>query len=132
MSSDKGLFDNQLAEENMNDARWVKFEKGYHEIVVDMKDQKNIQKIFMRLLNYHLGNIGMPLKVYLYLSDQGDSYRLAAVKDAPYFPNTNHDAWIDGIFINQINKNARYLKIVFNAPQPVYMDEIYINPSYEK
>jgi hypothetical protein len=132
MSSDKELFDNQLAEENMNDVHWVKFEKGYHEIVVDMKDQKNIQKIFMRLLNYHLGNIGMPLKVYLYLSDQGDSYRLAAVKDAPYFPNTNHDAWIDGIFINQINKNARYLKIAFNAPQPVYMDEIYINPSYEK
>ena len=37
----KALLDGRVAEEDSKDARWVKFEKGYHELVVDLqkKDQ---------------------------------------------------------------------------------------------
>ena len=33
----KALLDGRVAEEDSKDARWVKFEKGYHELVVQVE-----------------------------------------------------------------------------------------------
>lgn len=124
----QALADGKVAEENSADHRWVKFEKGYHCIIVDMKSKTQIRNVMLRMLNYAPEGIGMPLKVYLSTSEDGKTYQLNAIKDAPYFPNNKHDAWIDGVLFDQLNGNARYLKVEFDALQQVYMDELFVNP----
>ena len=124
----KSLLDGQVAEEDSRDTRWVKFEPGHHELVIDMGQKNRIKNIMLRTLNYKLEKIDAPLKVYLYTSDDGKNFSLSAIKDAPYFPNSNHDAWIDAVLFDKLNESARYLKVAFDAPQKVYIDELFINP----
>ena len=80
------------------------------------------------MLNDHEGNIGLPLKVYLFASSDAKNYHLISIKDTPVFPNNNLDVWIDTICFDLSDVNTRYLKVAFDAPQAVYMDEIYVNP----
>lgn len=129
-ASDK-LLDNHLAEENTTDTCWIKYEKGHHEIQLDLKKETAITEIMVRLLNYQPGNVTPPTKSYMWASDNGKDWRLLGIKDAPNFPNTNHDAWIDAIYFNQITANARYLKFEFDTDTQVYIDELYINPKIE-
>lgn len=127
------LFDNKTAEENSKDLRWVSFDKGYHELTIDLQKKTDIHEVMLRMLNYNPGNIGLPIKVYLYASEDNDSYRLLSIKDAPFFPNNRHDAWIDGILFEDINAtNIRSLKVAFSAEMPVYIDELFVNPSIEQ
>lgn len=123
------LLDGKVAEESSEDHRWVKFEQGHHEIVVDLQKKTPVKSVMVRTLNYNPEGINTPLKVYVYASEDGKNYSLASVKDAPYFPNNKYDAWIDGILFDKLNENARYLKVAFDAPQKVYMDEFFINPA---
>lgn len=53
----------------------------------------------LRMLDYNLDGIGMPLKVYLFTSLDGKEYRLASIKDTPHFPNNRHDAWIETCYL---------------------------------
>jgi hypothetical protein len=78
-----------------------------------------------------LGNITVPVKSYLWASNDGEDWRLLSIKDASNFPNNNHDAWIDAIYFDQIKANARYLKFEFDADTQVYIDELYVNPTIE-
>ena len=50
------------------------------------------------------------------------------IKGCSVFPNNKHDAWIDGVFFENLDERARYVKIAFDALENVYMDEIFINP----
>ena len=125
----QALLDGKVAEENSEDNRWVKFDQGHHEIVVDLQKKTPVKNIMVRTLNYNPEGISTPLKVYVYTSEDGKTYSLASIKDAPYFPNNKHDAWIDGILFEKLNENARYIKVAFDAPQKVYMDELFINPT---
>lgn len=125
----QALLDGKVAEENSEDNRWVKFDQGHHEIVVDLQKKTSVKNIMVRTLNYNPEGINTPLKVYVYTSEDGKAYSLASIKDAPYFPNNKHDAWIDGILFEKLNENARYIKVAFDVPQKVYMDELFINPT---
>ena len=121
----RALLDGKVAEESSEDNRWV---KGHHEIVVDLQKKAPVKSIMVRTLNYNPEGINPPLKVYVYTSEDGKAYSLASIKDAPYFPNNKHDAWIDGILLDKLNEETRYLKVAFDAEQKVYMDELFINP----
>ncbi|WP_414630775.1 DUF4434 domain-containing protein [Bacteroides sp. UBA939] len=125
----KALLDGQVAEENSKDNRWVKFEQGHHEILIDLQKMTSLQDIMIRTLNYNPEKIAPPLKVYIYVSEDGRNYSLLSIKDAPYFPNNKYDAWIDGVLFEKLNENAHYVKVAFDAPEKVYMDEIFINPA---
>lgn len=125
----KALFDGQVGEEDSADNRWIKFEKGHHEVVVDLQKIVLVKNIMVRTLNYNKEGIDTPQKVYVYTSTDGRIYNLASIKNAPYFPNNKHDAWIDGILFEKLDKNARYVKVAFDAPQKLYMDELFINPA---
>lgn len=125
----KALFDGQVGEEDSADDRWIKFEKGHHEVVVDLQKIVLVKNIMVRTLNYNKEGIDIPQKVYVYTSTDGRIYNLASIKNAPYFPNNKHDAWIDGILFEKLDKNARYVKVAFDAPQKLYMDELFINPA---
>lgn len=124
----KILLDNMVAEEDSKDRKWSKFGNGYHELILDLKEQTHVEEIFIRLLNYNIESIRMPSKVYLYISDDGKTYRLISIKDAPYFPNNRHDAWIDGILFSPVLEKVRYVKIAFYASDQVFIDELFINP----
>ena len=124
----KALLDGRVAEEDSKDARWVKFEKGYHELVVDLQKKTRLRKVMLRMLDYNLDGIGMPLKVYLFTSLDGKEYRLASIKDTPHFPNNRHDAWIENLLFDQLDESIRYMKVAFEASQHVYMDELFVNP----
>lgn len=124
----KALLDGRVAEEDSKDTRWVKFGKGYHEFVVDLQKKTKLQKAVLRMLNYNLDGIGMPLKVYLFTSSDGKEYKLASIKDAPHFPNNKHDAWIESLLFDRLDENVRYVKVAFEAPQQVYIDEFFVNP----
>ena len=97
--------------------------------MVDLQKKTPVKNIMVRTLNYNPEGINTPLKVYVYTSEDGKTYTLASIKDAPYFPNNKHDAWIDGILFEKLNENARYIKVAFDVPQKVYMDELFINPT---
>lgn len=117
-----------LPRKTVKDARWVKFEKGYHELVVDLQKKTRLRKVMLRMLDYNLDGIGMPLKVYLFTSLDGKEYRLASIKDTPHFPNNRHDAWIENLLFDQLDESIRYMKVAFEASQQVYMDELFVNP----
>lgn len=121
------LLDGKVAEENLKDTHWVTFDKGYHEIVIDLQKETVVHEMLLRMLNYHSGGIKLPSKVCLYVSRDGSSYRVVSIKDAPFFPNGNHDAWIDGILFEDLDINARYLKVAFEADAQVYIDELFVN-----
>ena len=122
------LLDGLIAEENVKDDRWVIFNEGHHELVVDLQKETSVHEVLLRMLNYRSGNIELPLKVSLYVSQDGGSYRLLSIKNTPSFLNSKHDAWIDGVLFEDINVNARYLKVAFEAETPIYMDELFVNP----
>ena len=126
------LVDGSLAEESGDDHRWMKFEKGHYEVVIDLKKNTLVRNIMLRTLNYAKENINAPLKMYVYASDNGESFDLLAIKDAPFFPNNKHDAWIDGILFDDLQKKTRYVKVAFEVLEHVYMDEIFINPTINK
>ncbi len=81
------------------------------------------------MLNYRSANIGLPTKIHLSTSQDGNTYHLLSTKELTLFPNNNHDAWIEGAFWEKLNIKKRFLKITFNASSHVYIDEIFINPS---
>lgn len=122
------LLDGLIAEENTGDSCWIIFNKGYHELQVDLQKEMELHDVLLRMLNYRPGGIRLPSKVYLYASLDGDSYRLLSIKDTPSFQNAKHDAWIDGVLFEGIDVNTRYLKVAFEADTPVYMDELFVNP----
>ena len=122
------LLDGRTAGENPDDSRWISFGKGRHELTVDFGQEIKLDKLFLRLLDYRPGMVTLPDKVYFYVSSDGTSYRLLSVRNAPCFPNAGHDAWIDGILLETADMPARYLKLVFDSPHSVLMDELYINP----
>lgn len=123
------LFDGRVAEENMNDTRWIKFEKGYHELVVDLKQQSDVRQIMLRYLNYPSADIVAPMKTYLYVSEDSENYRLISIKDSSYFPNGKHDAWIDAILFDGLKLKSRYVKVAFETSHQTLIDELFINPS---
>lgn len=127
-AAQQALFDGQVAEENKEDKHWVKFEQGHHECVIDLKRTADIRTVMMRYLDYYAGQVAAPAKTYLYLSEDGVNYRLAGIKDAPYFPNNKHDAWIDAVLFKELEEKARYVKVAFDAPQQTFIDEIFVNP----
>ena len=128
----QSLLDSRVAEEDSQNTRWVKFGKGYHELIIDLQKKTRLHDVFLRMLSYNLENIGMPLKVYLFASEDGSSYELLSIKDAPYFPNNKHDAWIEGLLFDEIDNSARYLKVAFDVPEQMYIDELFINPEIKQ
>ena len=83
--------------------------------MIDLQKNTSLQKVLVRTLNYNQEKIGAPLKVYVYTSQDGQTYNLASIKDTPYFPNNKHDAWIDAVLIDNLKEKTRYVKVAFDA-----------------
>lgn len=126
------LFDGALGEENIGDETWKSFNAGKNEILVKFKQNTNIENVFIRMLDCNKRGVKLPSKIYLYISEDGRSYDLKAVKDSPYFGNNLHDTWIDGVIMECKSINAKSMKIVLDCEKEAKIDEVFINPSIEK
>lgn len=125
------LTDGLLAEECASDSAWQAFPAGYNEVVYDFGKSVCIDDVLVRNLNYHKGGIEPLMKTYLYYSSDGKTYRLASIRNTLHCPNNLHDAWVDGVYFDNLGVNARYLKVAFSGVSDVFIDEIFINPSVE-
>ena len=123
------LADGMLAEEDPADSAWVKFEPGAHEIIIDLAEAGAVNKVMVRLLNYHLQGIELPEKIELYISEDAQEWNLAAVEAAPAGRNNRHDPWCDAVLFKDLDLKAPYLKVAFTSASPVYIDEIFVNPT---
>ena len=123
------LLDGAVGEENMADAHWTVFKKGFHELIIGLQKETTVHDILLRMLNYRSADIGLPTKIHLSTSQDGNTYHLLSTKEISPFLNSNHDAWIEGAFWEKLNIKKRFLKITFDASSQVYIDEIFINPS---
>lgn len=85
----KALADGRVAEEDSGDSRWVRFEKGHHEVVIDLQKNTSLRKVLVRTLNYNQEKIGAPLKVYVYTSQDGQTYNLASIRMLRIFLTTS-------------------------------------------
>lgn len=120
------LMDEEQAEENSQDPRWIQFEPGKHEIVFKLEDKTKIKYLMARFLNYASSNIKLPKIIVLSLSTDGVSYKQFSREEIVNYSNDKHDAWIEGILFEGIGR-CRYVKLEFEAPWRVYMDEIFLN-----
>lgn len=128
----KALLDGQVAEENFEDNRWVKFEEGHHEVIIDMQQKSALNSLIVRMLNSGKDNVNTPFKIYVYGSDNGTDYSLLSIKDSPVFPNRKHDAWIDAVLFENLESNTRYIKVAFDTKGMTFIDEIFVNPTINK
>jgi hypothetical protein len=67
------------------------------------------------MLNSHKDGIVPPSKIFLFTSEDGQKWSLAAVKDSPVSPNTNHDAFVDYVLFDGFDASAPYMKIAFTV-----------------
>lgn len=126
--SQNKLFDGKIAEENSNDSQWLKFEKGFHEIILDFGKITKVDNVMLRTLNYSPENIYTPSSITMSISNDGISYNSVYTNYHHSFPNNKHDAWIEGTLFENLNINTRYIRIYFEAYESILMDEIFINP----
>lgn len=67
--------------------------------MIDLKKNTLVRNIMLRTLNYAKENINAPLKIYVYASDNGESFDLLAIKDAPFFQTINMMHGLTGFYL---------------------------------
>ena len=122
------LADGVLGEESTEDLAWLKLTEGHHFIVVDLGGKTKLNDVLVRCLDYRLGGVSTPDKMYVYTSVNGVDFQLTSIVDAPYFPNNKHDAWINGVYFENLNCEATHLKIEFDVEGIACVDEVFVNP----
>lgn len=128
--------DGKTAQEDPADKAWVSYRPGVNDIIIDLIQPTAVKEVMVRMLNSAKDGIAPPMKMYLYASVDGQSWNLMQIKDAPSFPNTNHDAFVDCILfddfkvlkVGEKDVMPSALKLTFMAQGKVMVDEIYVNP----
>ncbi len=118
------------ATEDATDPRWRKYPKGTHETVIDLSEKTELKEVLIRMLDSRKDGIIPPAKLFLFTSGDGEEWSLAGIRDTPSCPNTNHDAFIDFVLFEDIDREARYLKVAFTVDSESYFDEIAVNPEW--
>lgn len=109
------------ATEDLSDPRWKFYDAGTHEILLPVESGK-VQSILVRMLNSHKDGILPPSKIFLFSSQDGAGWSLLQIKDAPVFPNTGHDTFIDYILFEIPDVEASQIKIAFTVEAKAAFD----------
>lgn len=127
---DYKLCDGLTAFEDIRDERWSRYAAGKTELHIEFDSDVERNTVVLRMLNSHKDGIIPPSKVFLWAADASseNDFRLVRIADAPVFPNTGHDAFIDYVIFDDLHLTDKYLKIEFTSGNEVYIDEIMINP----
>ncbi len=101
------------AEENSADVRWIRFEEGENEYVIDLK--KSAPEILVSVLNHNRRRITPPERFELYLSEDGVNYKKHSEGSTEEFPNNLHDAYVDHILFSGLPESAVSCKFIFSG-----------------
>lgn len=111
------------ATEDAGDPLWKFYGAGMHEIVLPVEEGK-ADAVLVRMLNSHKDGIIPPDKIFLSTSEDGYNWSLVQIKEAPSFPNTNHDAFIDYVLFPELNIKASHIKIAFTVESKAAFDKV--------
>ena len=101
--------------ETSSDRRWVKYSAGTYEVEVE----PGASELVFAMLNYNQKGIVPPVKVELYGKDR--KWTLIQGAEPQVWENTNHDAFVDHVFFNNIPSEMKKLKIVFTVEKESYI-----------
>lgn len=113
--------------EDPSDEEWVRYKSGTHEVVIEQGGRLICLDVLM--LNSCKDDIVPPEKIFLFTSEDGREWALAQIKDTPVWKNTNHDAFVDYVRFDGLEKfvGAKYMKIVFANENDTYLHFVEIN-----
>ncbi len=131
------LTDNELGYEDPNLDEWMEFDEGQMEVVVDLGKKKPIGRLAVRFLHHKKSDVAIPPMVQFYVSSNGRRFFPVSTVLTHVSPNDLHDCWIDIAVTGQLDRKARYVKVValsdpdafgrYETPS-ILCDEIYVNP----
>lgn len=118
------------ASEDPRDARWKRYFAGASEVTVDVDEECALESVLVRMLNCHKDGIIPPDKLFLYVSEDGEEYRMIRAADTPSFANNRHDAFVDYVLFGDLGLQAgiKYIKVAFHSQNTTFVDEVIINP----
>ena len=135
-SGSEKLCDGKTAGEDVADEGWVSYRKGLNEIYMTFAEPVELKEVMVRLLNSCKDGVRPPAKMQLSATVDGINWILVQRKDAPVWPNTNHDAFVDCIHFDHLiipmagkeRMKPKSIRLSFIADGEVCIDEIYVNP----
>jgi hexosaminidase len=97
---------------------------------VDLGTKQKIKTISARFLTYKLKNIFLPTSVEISVSDDGKKFKAIKTVNMDQYLNDRYDCWIDIALADQLNENARFVRVyaINGIGQWIFADEILINP----
>ena len=101
--------------ETSYDRRWTKYNAGTYEVEVE----PGAAELVVAMLNYNHKGIVPPVTVELY--GKGRKWTLIQKAEPQVWENTNHDAFVDHVFFNNIPSDMKKLKIVFTVEKESYI-----------
>ena len=130
--SSGNLTDGKLGIEDYNDKNWLGFEKKDMIAVVDLGTKQQVKNIAARFLTYKLKNIFLPTSVEFSVSDDGENFKTLKTVTMDQYFNDRYDCWIDMATAENVNENARFVRIyaINGIGQWIFADEILVNPVY--
>ena len=115
-----------------NPEGWDVRKPGTYEIVHELEQPADIESLLARILVCHKDVIFAPEMLALSASRDGEDYRLVQVKSCPVFPNTRHDAFVDCVLFDGLDKllpeDTRFVRISYSSPYKTALDRIVLNP----
>lgn len=126
------LTDGMLGVEDVTDNNWLGFEKKDMIGIIDMGSAISVNRLTVRFLTYKLKNIFLPTSVEFSVSDDGKKFRTLKTVSMDQYLNDRYDCWIDIADADQLNENARFLRVyaINGTGQWIFADEILVNPAY--
>ena len=120
----------QMGQENPEG--WDVRKPGTYEFVQVLEQPADIESLLARILVCHKDDIFAPEMLALSASRDGEDYRLVQVKSCPVFPNTRHDAFVDCVLFDGLDKllpeDTRFVRISYSSPHKTALDRIVVNP----
>ena len=119
----------RLGQEDMN---WDIRKPGEHELTVELAADEVPESLLVRMLVCHKDEVKAPDMLALSVSPDGKAYRLLQIKSCPVFPNTRHDAFVDCVLFEDLDKcipeDTRFIRISYSAPHKTALDRLILNP----
>jgi hypothetical protein len=126
------LTDGKLGTEDYLDKNWSGFEKNDLVATIDMGTKQSVKRLAARFLSYKLKDIFLPTIIEFSVSDDGKNFRTLETVTMDHYLNDRYDCWIDIAYANNLDENARYVRVyaINGLRQWIFADEIMVNPVY--
>ncbi len=108
---DDGLVDGNLASPDFKDGKWQGFEGDDFDVIVNLKEVKNISSISFRFLSNRLSWIFLPQEVKVLWSENGVDYTPLKYKGTSE-ENMDAEPYIKKFVYDDVGVKARYVRIV--------------------